>query len=45
MKEKLEKAIKTVAGKITKDTGAMDALQLSQAVLNLTDALRSLNYK
>jgi hypothetical protein len=39
MKEELEKAIKTLAEKITKDLGPNDSMKYTQATLNLTHAL------
>jgi len=45
MKEKLEKAIETVAGCITKDTSADDALKYTQAAVNAANALRCLRSK
>lgn len=45
MKAKIEKAIEVLAGKISKDVGAIDALQYSQAALNLANAIRAIESK
>jgi len=45
MKEKLEQAIKTLAGKITKDTKADDALKYTQAAVNAANAIRCLDHQ
>lgn len=42
MKEKIEEAIKILAKNITKDIKSGDALHLTQSILNLVNAKRTL---
>ena len=42
MKNNIETAIKALAAKLGKDVGALEALQYSQAVLNLSNARRAI---
>ena len=42
MKANIENAIKVLTTKIDKDVGALDALQYSQAALNLANARRAI---
>ena len=46
MKEKLEKAVEVLAERAAKDNNipAVDTLQLTQAALNVANALRAINY-
>lgn len=39
MKEEIQTAIKTLAGQITASTKPLEAMQITQAILNLTNAL------